>query len=254
MSINFEGHGKQIATVYTPDNEAVKYVYIGEEEEGCIDKVRLNDDTAFFPSITDFEEEDQVDRIYVAGETGSGKSTFIRQYVGHFLQQYPKASILLFSSKNEDKVLDDIKKIIRVKIDDDIHVNPYTLKEISSNTKPTLTIFDDCEDFQNRKILSEVARLRDEILRNGRSYGIYSIFVRHNPTDYKATRNCIFEANKVVIFPKRSGKGTYNYLMEKKLLISKDDMALINNLKSNFVCINKQNPKCIISDRYIMVC
>ena len=99
-----------------------------------------------------------------------------------------------------------------------------------------------------------MARLRDEILRNGRSFGIYSIFVHHNPTDYKATRNQIFEANKVVIFPKRSGKGTYNYLMEKKLLLSKEHIDLINNLKSNFVCISKQVPKSIISDKYIIVC
>ena len=99
-----------------------------------------------------------------------------------------------------------------------------------------------------------MARLRDEILRNGRSFGLYSIFVHHNPTDYKATRNMIFEANKVVIFPKRSGKGTYNYLMEKKLLLSKGHIDLINNLKSQFVCINKQVPKSIISDKYIIVC
>ena len=82
--------------------------------------------------------DEQVDRIYVCGETGCGKSSFIRQYLMHFLAQYPKAAVLLFSSKREDKALDDIKQIIRVKIDDDIHVNPYTLKEISSNSKPTL--------------------------------------------------------------------------------------------------------------------
>ena len=64
----------------------------------------------------------------------------------------------------------------------------------------------------------------------------------------------LFEANKVVIFPKRSGKGTYIYLMEKKLLLSKENIELINNLKSNYVCINKQIPKCIISDKYIIVC
>ena len=147
-----------------------------------------------------------------------------------------------------------IKQIKRVPIDDDIFHNPYTLEEISSNSKPTLCIFDDIEDFPNKKINKEVERLRDEIMRNGRSYGIYSIFVHHNPTDYKATRNMIFEANKVVIFPKRSGKGTYNYLLDKKLLISKEQIDLINNLKSNFVCIVKQIPKCIIADKYLMLC
>ena len=252
MSINCEGIGKNIATVYTADGDATKEVFLSEEDGG-LEKIRLNDDSVFFPDITRYED-DQVDRVYICGETGCGKSTFIKQYVQHFLAQYPKGTVLLFSSKQEDKSLDGIKQIKRVKIDDDIHVNPYTLKEISSNTKPTLTIFDDVEDFANKKINNEVARLRDEILRNGRSYGIYSIFVHHNPTDYKATRNMIFEANKVVIFPKRSGKGTYNYLLEKKLLLSKENIDLVNNLKSSYVCINKQIPKCIISDKYIIVC
>ena len=254
MSLNFDGVGKVCANIYTPDNEIIKSVFADEEDESGMDKIRLNDETHFFPAIPDFQEDEQVDRVYVCGETGCGKSSFIRDYVIHFLEQYPKATCLLFSSKTEDKQLDDIKKINRVVIDDDIYHNPYTLQEISGKTKPTLCIFDDIEDFKNKKINNEVARLRDEILRNGRSYGVYSIFVHHNPTDYKATRNMIFEANKVVIFPKRSGKGTYNYLMEKKLLLSKEYIDLINNLKSGFVCVSKQIPKCIISDKYIIVC
>ena len=120
-----------------------------------MDKIRLNDDSVFFPDITRYEDDDQVDRVYICGETGCGKSTYIKQYVQHFLAQYPKGTVLLFSSKQEDKSLDGIKQIKRVKIDDDIHVNPYTLKEISSNTKPTPTIFDDVEDFANKKINNE---------------------------------------------------------------------------------------------------
>jgi hypothetical protein len=253
MSLNFEGDGKLVADIYSPDGKKLKPIFASEEETG-LDKMRINDETYFFPAIPDFKEDDQVDRVYVCGETGSGKSSFIREYVFKFLRQYTKATILLFSSKKEDKQLDDIPQIKRVNIDDDIYANPYTLNEISSNSKPTLTIFDDCEDFPNKKINNEIARLRDEILRNGRSYGIYSIFVHHNPVDYKATRNMIFEANKVVIFPRRSSKGTYNYLLEKKLLISKDQIDMINTLKSSYVCISKQIPKCIISNKYIILC
>ena len=253
MSVNFNGDGRIIADIYDDGGELIKQVFYNEDEEG-LDKLRLQDGSQFFPVIPDYEEDEQVDRVYVCGETGCGKSSFIREYVMKFLGMYPKATLLLFSSKKEDKCLDAIKQVKRVNIDEDILHNPYTLAEISSNTKPTLCIFDDIEDFPNKKINNEVARLRDEILRNGRSYGIYSIFVHHNPTDYKATRNMIFEANKVVIFPKRSGKGTYNYLLEKKLLISKEQIDLINNLKSNFVCIVKQIPKCIIADKYLMLC
>lgn len=253
MSINFDGNGKKVANIFTLNGKIIKEVFCSEDDGG-LDKIRINDDTYFFPAIADFKTEEQVDRVYVCGETGSGKSSFIREYVLKFLQQYPKATILLFSSKLEDKQLDDIKTIKRVEVDDDIHNNPYTLKEMSSNSTPTLCIFDDCEDFPNKKINKEVERLRDEVLRNGRSYGIYSIFVHHNPTDYKATRNMIFEANKVVIFPRRSGKGTYNYLLDKKLLISKEHIDMINTLKSSYVCICKQIPKCIISNKYLILC
>lgn len=254
MSLNFEGNGAAIAFIYDDNNNLIQEVCADADDETGLNKIRINDNTHFFPAIPDWEEDEQVDRVYVCGETGCGKSTFIRQYVCHFLNQYPKATCLLFSSKTEDKQLDSIKQVNRVVIDDDIYHNPYTLQEIGGRTKPVLCIFDDIEDFKNKKINNEVARLRDEILRNGRSFGLYSIFVHHNPTDYKATRNMIFEANKVVIFPKRSGKGTYNYLMEKKLLLSKEHIDLINNLKSQFVCINKQVPKSIISDKYIIVC
>ncbi len=252
--MNFNGDGKMVANIFSPDGKLIKEVFVDEDDDSGLDKMRINDETYFFPVIPDYETEEQVDRIYVCGESGVGKSSFIREYVFKFLRQYKKASVLLFSSKAEDKQLDDIPQIIRVKIDDDIHINPYTLQEISSNTKPVLTIFDDIEDFPNKKINKEVARLRDEIMRNGRSMGIYSIFCHHNPCDYSHTRNMIFEANKVVIFPRRSGKGTYNYILEKKLLINKEQIDMINTLKSSYVVICKQSPKCIVSNKYIILC
>ena len=253
MSINFDNVGTEIATIYKPNGKRLKDVFVDTENDG-LDKIRINDDTYFFPTISNFDETEQVDRIYICGESGVGKSSFIREYVLKFLEQYPKASILLFSSKSEDKQLDDLPNMVRVSIDEDIVNNPYTLDEICSNSPITLTIFDDIEDFSNKKINKEIARLRDEIMRNGRSKGVFSIFSHHNPTDYSHTRNMIFEANKVIIFPRRSGKGTYNYLLEKKLLINKEQIDLINTLKSSYVVICKQMPKCIISNKYIILC
>ena len=254
MSINEYGEGVPLANIYDEDNNISQKLYYNEDDTTGLDKIRVPEGLSLFPIIPDFIKDEQVDRIYVCGETGCGKSSFIAEYIIKFLNKYPKATLLLFSSKKEDKCLDSFKQVRRVVIDDEILNNPYTLQEISSNTKPTLAIFDDIEDFPNKKLNKEVERLRDEILRNGRSYGIYSIFVHHNPTDYKATRNMIFEANKVVIFPKRSGKGTYNYLLEKKLLISKEQIDIINKAKSSFVCIVKQIPKCVIADKYLLLC
>lgn len=223
------------------------------EDTKRLKKIRLNEaDETFMPNVTDFRKEDQVDRIYVTGPTGTGKSTFIRAYTKLFLTKYPKASVYLFSSKKQDAVLDDLP-LERMLIDEETLLTPYTIEELSSGSKPSLCIFDDIEDFPTQKLNKEIARFRDEVLRNGRSAGLFSIFVHHDPCNYKETKSQIYECNKVVIFPRRCGRGTYDYLCEKKLHMTKKDVALVNSLKSNYVCINKGAHKYFVSDKYIIL-
>lgn len=210
----------------------------------------------FFPIVRTFDKKDpkneQVDKIYICGPGGCGKTTWIRQYISLFKKKYPKSEVLLFSSKDHDKKIDDLG-VKRLDIDDDVLQNPFTMQELSKMSSPVLTIFDDIENFGNKKINLEISRLRDEILTNGRSYGIFCLYVHHDPCDYKNTKTQIFEANKVVIFPKRCGEGTYDYLLEKKLHLKKKVISEINHLKSDWVCINKGLPNTIISNKYILL-
>ena len=175
------------------------------------------------------------------------------EYIKNFHNKYPKSKILLFSSKTKDAVIDNIKYVERVKIDEDIVENQYTLEELTKNKTPILTCFDDIEDFKTKKINKEIERLLNEILRNGRSFGIYCIYTHHQPNDYKATRNLVFEASHCVIYPKRCAKNSYDYFMEKKLNINKKNRDLINSLQSNYVCIKRDIPQAVIADKYILL-
>ena len=247
-----------IATLY--DNSKIKNIvsYIDSDklpdDTEKLTQIRLNNpNETFFPYINDFKETNQTQRFFVSGESGVGKSFFIVKYILEFKKKYPKSKILFFSSKLQDENIDKLKFIERVNVDDDILTNPYTLAEIAENSKPCLVVFDDIEDYQSKKITKEIDRLLNEILRNGRSYGIYCIYTHHQPADYKATRNLCFEATHCVIFPKRAGKDAYNYFLEKKLNLNKKIVEKINGLKSNFVCIKKNIPKCVISDKYILL-
>lgn len=246
-----------IANLY--ENSKVKNIisYIDNDDlpDGeRLTQIRLNNENEmFFPYINDFHTEKQTQRYYICGESGVGKTTFLVRLIFEFHKKYPKSKILFFSSKTQDENIDKMKFVERVEIDDDILTNQYTLPEITENSKPVLTIFDDIEDFPNKKITKEIDRLLNEILRNGRSYGIYCAYTHHQPSDYKATRNLIFEATHCVIFPKRSGKDAYNYFMEKKLNLNKKIIDKINGLKSNYVCIKKNIPKCVISDKYMLL-
>lgn len=257
LTFNIKKGDTVIANLY--DGKTIKN-YIGYTEnedlpEGeKLTQIRLNlENETFFININDFNETKQTQRIYVAGESGVGKTTVLIRYINEFHKKYPKSKILFFSSKMEDENIDKLKYVERVNITDDIVANPYKLTEICSNSSPCLTVFDDIEDFQTKKITKEIDRLLNEILRNGRSYGIYCIYTHHQPSDYKATRNLIFEATHCCIFPKRSGKDAYNYFMQNKLNLNKKIVDKINGLKSNYVFIKKNIPKCVIADKYILL-
>lgn len=260
MSLSLENYDKSqlIATINKNNKIKAGVYYIDEdnfdEELEPIKKIRINKpDEVLFPAVSDFKSTNQTDRIYISGPSGCGKTTWISQYIQAFHTKYPKSKVLLFSSKTNDAVLDKLAYIERVDITEDILADPYTLQEISGLSKPLLTIFDDVEDFPNKKITQAVGRLRDEIMRNGRSYGIYIVYVNHDPCNYKETKQQIFEASKVVIFPKKCGQGTYNYLLDKKLHLPKKIIEVIVNVKSQYVCINKALPQFILSDKYILL-
>jgi len=245
---NLYSKGKIKDTISYIDTEDLR------EDEKALTKIRLNtDEDSFFPAITDFKRENMTNRWFISGESGCGKTSFLIRLINEFHKKYPKSKILFFSSKTEDKNIDSMPFIERVRINEDILTNPYTLSEMSAQSKPTLTVWDDIEDFPTRKITKEIERLLNEVLRNGRSFGIYAAYSHHQPADYIHTRNLLFEATHAVIFPKRAGKDAYNYFLEKKLNLNKKTITMINSLKSNFVCIKKNIPKCVIADKYILL-
>lgn len=259
MSLNYVS-GKKIANVFDKRENLIESVYYKEIDEKdkreVNNKLRINEKEGYiFPNIEKFDKNnEQTERLVVLGSSGSGKSTFIREYIYHWQKIYPKSPIFLFSSKKQDKTLDDIKGLKRVEIDDDILSNPITISEITMKKSDAyLILFDDIQSYSNKKIIAEVHRFCEECLMNGRSYGIYTIVSHHQPTDYRATRTYLIEATSVIIFPKRSSNNIYNYLLEKKLMLSKNNINLINTLNSNWVCIRQHHPTAIISDKYILI-
>lgn len=206
---------------------------------------------SFFPAVHDWSDDNMNERVYVTGKAGSGKSYhFIRPYIVQYHKKFPKNNVYLFSSKLEDKALDDLTYIQRVQIDSDMLENPVDIRQL----KNSLLIFDDVEDFPNKKITKEVARLLDEVLKNGRSYNLYVVYTHHQPTDYKATRLLLFESTAIVIFPKSKvgGKHDYDYMLDKYVHLSDINKNIIKNADSKFVYITKTNPNIIISDKYIL--
>lgn len=262
MSLSLKDYSKKNKPIaYLLKNGQVidKIYYVDEDDlpkgEKILKKIRLNDkEESFFPVIKTFEGEEQNERLYICGESGCGKTyNMIRKYAELFHQKYPQSRILIFTSKLQDKAIDDLKYIERVLITEDILDNPLAVSKLAKLSKPLLTIFDDIEDFPNKKITKEIERLRNEIMRNGRSSGIYILYTHHDPCDYHATKSQIFESTAICTFPRQSGDGAYDYLYKNKVYLSDKIINSIKKNKSKFVIINKKVPKYILSDKYIVL-
>lgn len=255
MSLNYSS-GIEVANIYDGRNNKIQDIFyedIDENNHRPITSLKItNGNHYYFPALTNFEDEEQRMALLVGGKSGCGKTTFISIFVKKWMQKNKGKPVFLFSSKTEDAKLDSIKGINRVEITEDLIINPITLDEIAIKGK-SLCLFDDISDFSNSKITKEIKRLLLEILRNGRSRNIDIIYVNHDLTSGYETKLLILEATGIVLFPKRSASGTYQYLLEKKLRINKENINLITKLNSSYVYIHTNHPNVIISDKYILV-
>jgi Cdc6-like AAA superfamily ATPase len=92
--------------------------------------------------------------LFVAGETGAGKSYYVREYAKRYHKMFPDNPIYLISYLDEDETLDAYEEIIRIPAFTSKFLNEcldLDLKEF----RDTLVIFDDIDSVvkRNRKKL-----------------------------------------------------------------------------------------------------
>jgi len=219
-------------------------------------KIKLSDKShgSFFPVINPVKNGEN-DRIYISGRSGIGKSyKFIRPYILEFKKRYPKSKVFFFSSKMKDMAVDDLP-IIRLNVDDNFIENPPRLDDFKSNisNSANLLVFDDVQDYPSAKHIKALYRFRNEAIRNGRSYKIYTLFLYHKPTAGHDTAEQIFESTAAVIFPNKSGFNDYDRLLETYLGIrDSKTKELLKRSKSDYVYISKSTPAFVVSDKYIL--
>lgn len=187
---------------------------------------------------------DKRDTIYIFGISGAGKSTWISFYGAQFNKLFPKAHIYIFSRKASDEKLDHLKNVKRVKIDDSLVEDPIDTRE--DIPRGSLLIFDDCDTIQDKKQCQAVYDLMNDALQTGRDMNLYVLVVSHLASDYKKTRIIISECQGVVCFPRGSSHDQLEYMLRKKIGISKGGMEKIMNLPSRWVYIRKTYPQAVV--------
>lgn len=181
------------------------------------------------------------ERVFIAGASGSGKSTIASMYIHEYKIMFPKNNIYLLSTHDGEKAY-DVHNVEQIKLDDDFLKKSLTLNYLSNS----LVIFDDADNLQNKKIQSAINSLNSDLISNGRKYNIHVLSLAHQLMDYSRTRLLLIEANRVIFFLNSGKYHTQRYL---KVYAGMDQKQIrtILNLKSRWVCLSTGIPNHYIS-------
>tara|TARA_R110002167_G_scaffold225750_1_gene431007 strand:+ start:786 stop:1571 length:786 start_codon:yes stop_codon:yes gene_type:complete len=228
-----------------PDNG--KKVYVNDTIDGVKELKLSSGNFQPLPS----KQDGIVEKLYISGVSGSGKSTYISKWITQFLKgERRDTPIYIFSSVDFDKAFDEKfgESIIRIDLDASLVTNPIEVPELADS----LCIFDDIDTVKHPAIRKAVCSLRDECLEIGRHYNVRLLCTSHILSNWGSTRRLLNEATSVTVFPKGGG-GLFhikNYLKTYAGMSTNQIKKLIN-LKSRWVTIYRVYNPYIISQKEI---
>lgn len=184
--------------------------------------------------------------IYIAAQTGAGKSFFCAQWLRYYREIYPDRPIYLFSRVAADENYDKIPGgVIRIAIDNSLIENPIDIK---AELKRSVVVFDDIDSATYSKPLKEALhKLQIDVLCNGRDQAnlgddVSCLITQHQITNYARTRPFIFESSDLVFFPHQGGDNQIKRCLEAYVGLGKTEIERIVSLPSRWVMVHKSAP------------
>lgn len=190
---------------------------------------------------------ENTERIFVAGMSGSGKSTIAVLYAREYHCMFPKREIIIFTRhKGEEKY--KLIKHREVAFDNELLLNPIDITLLSNS----LCIFDDCDNIPDKNVNKNLRLLNNDLITNGRKYNIHVLTLQHQLMNYQETRNILNEANKVVFF-KSSSKYHVNRYLKIYAGLDKEQIHKIMSLPSRWICLANQIPSYVLHEHGIFL-
>ena len=185
------------------------------------------------------------DILYITGASGSGKSFYTRKYLEEYKKQFENNPIYLFSALPEDSSIDPLKPK-RVRVDESLYEDPIPIEEFANSC----VIFDDVDCISDKKIKEAIYAIMNKILEIGRHFSMSCIVTNHLPTDGRATRRILNEAQAVVYFPHSAG-GKIRYLLENYVGVDKKAITRFKRMNTRAVTIFKNYPQVYMTQHEI---
>lgn len=247
----------KIAKVYK-NGKKIANIYVSYENNNSNKKnleIEFKDkEISILPSFCNDENNNA--RIYISGDSGSGKSTKVAQYIKDIRKRKhnitgKRRGVKFFSAidyGDVDKTFSEIKDFQKLPADYEVvrHIKVGDLHN-------TIVVFDDIEG-QDRQLTKFLFDLMRSCLELGRKINIDVICVIHDTRSGFKTKNLIFESNYYTLFPAKN-MSAFTFLeqyfkMNKKKI---EELKKIYFGKYTYFCISKESPRCLISNRKVII-
>lgn len=199
--------------------------------------------------LTPLPNSKKRDVLYISAPSGAGKTYWVSQYIKEYKKMFKNNEVYFISSIQYDKVIDDIKDVIRINIDEETleHSN-FELDDFTDS----LVVFDDVDTITNKAIKNYIERLRDYLLEQGRHSNTSMCLTHHLLTNYKATRIMLNESTGYILFPKVNGVKLKKFL-ENYCGIGNDEYNKIKSLPTRWIYIVRSYPHYLIYEKGVYI-
>jgi len=226
-------------------------------EISCVDKegddtVELEDGFKFVLAPRPVKELERM-TLFVAGESGAGKSWFIREYAKRYKAMFPKNPIYLLSYLDKDETLDAYKEIIRINAFRQDFLDECMDWKLEDEFPNSFVIFDDIDAIVNKKTKEKIYGLLNKMLRIGRHCGLSVAYVGHELYHSNDLKSILNESQTITFFPRYLNFKKMKYLLEVYFGLSKEQISRIRKIKDRSVTYIKGSNKVILSDTQCFV-
>jgi hypothetical protein len=249
--MNFEDTGELIAILENTDEKDKKLwkrLHLTGDKNvagNSFREIKLKDKPNLHFQVVPNKKTERTIR-YVTGASGSGKSYWTKMYADEYHRIYPKREIYILSSIKEDKTLDKIKDLHRVKLDS----QEFLTEDITAQDfKDCLVIFDDTDCLTDKRQKLKVDAILNSVLETGRHFNVEVVYTSHLACNGKDTRRILNECKSVTIFPSGLGGKSIKYLLDNYFGLDKEQIKKIKKLNSRWVTIQKGFPMSVLSDK-----
>ena len=239
-----------ISYIIDKDNKITGTVSYDEDvaDNKAGDSIELDDKFKFQLAPRPLNEKKR-SVLFVAGESGAGKSHYIREYAKHYNKMFKNNPIYLISYLKYDDTLDTYDKIQRINA-----FTPEFLDECMQidleEFRDSFIIFDDIDSTSNKHVKEKIYGFLFKLLRLGRHQNISVAYLGHELYASYELKNILNESHSITFFPKFLNHKKSKYLLEQYFGLSKSQIERIHSIKnSRFITYLKGSDKLILSEK-----